>query len=365
MRIAILTEYYPGPDHWGRGVYVHTRAAAYLQAGHQVRVYLVSSGGPEEGEYEGVPVIRARLEQASADLEAYAPDVVALHTPYPGVPHTRLAEGCTVPTVLWIHGYEAMITALHGYHHGWERGLSLVGDVRKLWRFRRSLPGAAAVVYVSDWLRRSVERTIVYRHPRTRVIPNPVDTNRFRPRVDRSGNGRLRGLTLRPLDRVHGVDVAIEAFRGLEDTELTIVGRGPDAARLRREIGRSAAPVQLEEVSVPHDRMPDVLARYDYFVSPERKTPTQGVAMCEAMACQLPVIGPRAGGVPEFVRDGQDGYLVHRGRPAALRRAVRQLIAEPDRLREMGRNARERVRATCSAARVVPAELELLGEVAR
>ncbi len=115
---------------------------------------------------------------------------------------------------------------------------------------------------------------------------------------------------------------------------------------------------------MPHADVPDLLRAYDYYVSPERKTPTQGVAMCEAMACGLPVVAVRAGGVPEYARSGTDGYLVDRDDPGALRAAVERLVGDPDRAREMGARARERVAATCAAAGVIGRELELLREVA-
>ena len=397
MKIAILTEYYPDAERPGRGVYVHLRAAGYRSAGHDVRVYRVRPGPTRSDERDGVAVLSSGPIAAAADLGRFRPDVLALHTPYPGAPHTELARTVQRPRVVWIHGYEAMVTALHGYHRGVRRALSLAGDAVKLWRLRRSLPDAAAVVFVSEWLRASVERTLRLRHPGARVIPNPVDTERFRPRAagvpgavggsgapargshrdaatggsghdtaaGRPGDGPAavpRGLVLRPLDRIHGVDVAVEGFVGLSTTELTVVGTGPDAAELRNRIEATGAPVRIEEREVPHAEVPDLLRDHDYYVSPERKTPTQGVAMCEAMSCGLPVVAVRAGGVPEYARDGTDGHLIPRGRPEPLRDAVRRLVADPEAMRAMGRRARERIVQTCSAERVTEAELRVLRE---
>jgi glycosyltransferase involved in cell wall biosynthesis len=84
------------------------------------------------------------------------------------------------------------------------------------------------------------------------------------------------------------------------------------------------------------------------------------VAMCEAMACGLPVVAARAGGIPEFVRDGADGYLVQWGNPASLQRAVLALASDRQRLRAMGQNARAYVVERCTAETMIPAELELL-----
>jgi glycosyltransferase involved in cell wall biosynthesis len=360
MKIAILTEYYPDQADPGSGVYVHTRASAYQAAGHEVKVYRPRHGAPPASEYERIPIVGGDVETARADCQRFDADVVALHTPYPGSEHTRLSDRLSLPRVVWVHGYEAMFTALHGYHRGLARALSLPHDARKLWRLRRFLARSAAVVYVSQWMRRTAERSMRFVHPRTATIPNAVDVRRFRPLAPAArADGRPRGLALRGLARQYGLDVAIAAYSGLHETELTIVGTGPEAGLIRRQIDASNAPVTLEERAVPHAEVPTLMNEFDYFVAPAR-TEAQGVAMCEAMACGLPVVAARAGGIPEFVRDGADGYLVKRGEPASLRQAVLALTSDRQRLEAMGRNARAHVVERCAAETVIPAELELL-----
>jgi glycosyltransferase involved in cell wall biosynthesis len=289
--------------------------------------------------------------------------VVALHTPYPGISHTRAAESLDLPRVVWVHGYEAMMTALHGYHRGLARLRSLLHDTRKLWRLRHSLASAAATVYVSDWLRRTAERNTRFRHPNTEVIPNPVDVDRFSPAGASSTAEVSSGLALNPLRRVHGLDLAVQAYAGLEGTELTIIGLGPEGERIRESIRRVRAPVRLEERAVPHREIPDLLRRFDYFVAPARSA-TQGVAMCEAMACGLPVVATRVGGIPEYLREGRDGFLVPPQKPEDLRRAVKALTRDPERARSMGREAREHVVQKCSLPKTVGAELRLLAQAA-
>lgn len=364
MKIGVFTEYYPDANSPASGVYVHVRALAYMSAGHDVRVFRVRSGAANSYEYGGVTVVEGDVVDLKTSHDEFEPNVLAVHTPHPGSPHTRLAESLPTRRVLWVHGYEAMLTALHGYHQGFDRALSLLHDIPKLWQLRRSLAAADAVVFVSRWIQRAAQRGTHFRHRAARVIPNPVDLDRFRPAQNPRDPGPPRGLVLRPLNPAHGVDVAVAAFAGLTETELTIIGEGPDAGRLRELIRRLEAPVRLEERSVAHDDVPGLLTAHDYLIAPERKTPTQGVAMCEAMACGLPVIAVRAGGVPEYARDSIDGFLVRRGDAASLRRAVLKLVADPERARAMGRSARDYVCETCSADRVIAAELETLAGVA-
>ncbi len=365
MKIAIITQYYPDPADPAGGVYVHVRAAGYVAAGHAVRVYRVRPhpGPTQRFEHERVQVLASETETAAAELRAFDPDVIALHTPYRGTPHTIVAETSPAPRVVWIHGYEAMLTALHGYHRGLAVPLSVLHDLGKLWHLRRALRGAVAAVYVSGWTRRLAERNTLFRHPRTRVIPNPVDLDWFSSHTSSIRNDASRGLALRPLRAVQGLDLAVSAYAGLDDTELTIIGLGPEAGRLRAQIARLPGRVTLQERSLHHWDVPALMADYDYFVCPARSA-TQCVAMCEAMACGLPVVATAVGGIPEFVRHGIDGLLVRPGSPDRLRRALRELVSDPERAREMGRNAREHVAAKCSVAQVIAAELQLLSEVA-
>ncbi len=363
MKIAVFTEYYPDQDDPATGVYVHTRAAAYARAGHDVRVYRVGHNSRRAYEYEGIPAVAGDRDSVRADCLEFRAQVVALHTPYPGIPHTRAAESLDLPRVIWVHGYEAMLTALHGYHRGFARLRSLLHDTRKLLRLRHSLARATATVYVSDWLRRTAERNTRFRHPRTEVIPNPVDVDLFSPGAASSTAAASRGLALSPLRRVHGLDQAVQAYAGVEGTELTIIGIGPEGDRIRESIRRVDAPVKLEERVVPHREIPDLLRRFDYFVAPARSA-TQGVAMCEAMACGLPVVATRVGGIPEYVRDGRDGFLVPPQRPEELRRAVLALTRDPDRARTMGREARQYMVQKCSVPKTVAADLKLLLQAA-
>lgn len=85
--------------------------------------------------------------------------------------------------------------------------------------------------------------------------------------------------------------------------------------------------------------------------------------MCEAMAAGLPVIATRVGGIPEFVRDGIDGYLVKPNDPEAIRASLMKFIKEPKLVEQMGRNAREQICLKCDEGIVIEKELRVLESV--
>ena len=70
-----------------------------------------------------------------------------------------------------------------------------------------------------------------------------------------------------------------------------------------------------------------------------------GLTTLEAMACGVPVVVSSAGSLPEIVTPGETGYVVPPGDPAALQKAVEQILADSDARNRLGANARALVEA--------------------
>jgi glycosyltransferase involved in cell wall biosynthesis len=86
----------------------------------------------------------------------------------------------------------------------------------------------------------------------------------------------------------------------------------------------------------------DALAAADVFAMPSR-TDSFGIVYLEAWCYGLPVVGARAGGVPDVIADGQDGVLVRFGDVPALAAAVGDLLRDRDRARRLGAAGRAKV----------------------
>jgi len=101
------------------------------------------------------------------------------------------------------------------------------------------------------------------------------------------------------------------------------------------------------------DRVYDKLGLSDLFLLPSDNE-SFGLAALEAMACEVPVIGAAAGGMPEVVENGVDGYLVEpRDVETAARYAI-EILSRADRGREMGQRARVNARRKFCANDVIP-----------
>jgi glycosyltransferase involved in cell wall biosynthesis len=94
---------------------------------------------------------------------------------------------------------------------------------------------------------------------------------------------------------------------------------------------------------VPNDRLAGWYESCDVFVHPAVWDEPFGIVLAEAMACGLPVVSTRVGGIPEIVAHGETGMLVEPGDPKALAAAILELLRDDGRRRAMGAAGRRRV----------------------
>lgn len=194
-------------------------------------------------------------------------------------------------------------------------------------------------------------------------IPNGV---RFRPELPRVDRGEL-GWPDGPLalsvgqltaDKGHAdlVDAWAHVIRSLPEARLVIAGEGPLRAPLEARIRERGLGSRVVLAGARGD-VERLLAACDLFVHP---SVNEGMpnAVLEAMAAGRPVIGTRAGGIPEAL--GQSaGTLVPARDPAALAAAVETYLRNPALRRSAGEAGRERSRSEFSVDRMVQRTVDL------
>ena len=79
-----------------------------------------------------------------------------------------------------------------------------------------------------------------------------------------------------------------------------------------------------------------------------------GLVALEAMACEVPVIATRVGGIPEVVEDGNTGYLFEVGDTAGMAQAALRLLGADSERERLGRRGREVAISRFSTDRVIP-----------
>lgn len=95
----------------------------------------------------------------------------------------------------------------------------------------------------------------------------------------------------------------------------------------------------------------------DAFVLPSQREGLP-LSLIEAMACSLPCVSTRVGGIPDFVTDEENGILVAAGDSGALKDAIWELYSEEGKARKMGLQARETVQQRFSKKVVAGAHVE-------
>jgi N-acetyl-alpha-D-glucosaminyl L-malate synthase BshA len=257
-----------------------------------------------------------------------------------------------------------VITTLHG------TDITLVGQEASLHPITKfSIERSDAVTAVSTYLKDETIRTFGCEQCRIAVIPNFVNLAEYRPADEKTGDGlRPAGHKLvahvsnfREVKRVKDVVRVFARIRRAMPATLLMIGDGPerdDAEREARELAVAPDVRFLGKI----DTVAPLLQQSDLFVLPTQAE-SFGLAALEAMACGVPVVGSRAGGLPEVVEDGKSGILEPPGSVEAMGRRSIELLRDPERHRAMAAAAVERARLF-DADRIVPMYEALYREVA-
>ncbi|MBW4050714.1 MAG: glycosyltransferase family 4 protein [Proteobacteria bacterium] len=254
---------------------------------------------------------------------------------------------------------------------------------------RARLRDIAAVVTPSEFVTRRLEARMSYMTGRIHTVGNGVDSAAFRPgrRDGEAEHGALRILYVGRVSPEKGVHKLAEACRLLlcsnERFELEIAGpvgllplsqvrllaNDPHVAALGRFYGnglwgalesqllraRSGYRRSIEALlpggsqvrvrflgQLSRDALVGVYHRADVLVVPSLCEEPFGLPIAEGMACGLPCVGSKAGGIPELIEHEATGLLVERGDAAGLANALQRLARDPALRDRFGRRGRER-----------------------
>jgi len=208
---------------------------------------------------------------------------------------------------------------------------------------------------------------------RITVIRSAVDATAFAAPPDRGAFVREFGLVDRPFTigaagqfiARKGYEHLLEAVAAIAETarpfRVLLFGEGEQDAQLRRR----AAELGIDDL-VRFEGFRDDLDRWlgglDLFAHPALAEGL-GVVTLKAQAAGVPVVGFRAGGLPEAVADGESGTLVEPGDGEALARAIRTLMDDDERRARYGAAGRARMQEAFSVATMADKHVELYESV--
>ena len=237
--------------------------------------------------------------------------------------------------------------------------------------------GADRVICASEGERKVLIEHYSVSPLRAVQVPCGVDTDHFRPRSRAAARRRLGLPADEPLvlyvgriEPLKGIDILLRAAAEMEGRFcLLVVGGDSKDSRRKSELRRLAEEIGITERvffqdAVSHERLPLYYNAADICVVPSYYE-SFGLVALEAMACAVPVVASRVGGLLETVRDGETGYLVPWRCPEPFAERLEMLLANEPLRRSLGRMARaavERFRWSEVATRVEDVYHELVSQ---
>jgi len=255
-----------------------------------------------------------------------------------------------------------LITTLHG------TDITLVGSDPSFYSVTRHvMERSCEITAVSEWLARETSSLFkLSRQPR--VIHNFFDPRKFYPRpVNRrilAGDHEkiiMHISNFRPVKRVTDVVRAFRKVLERVEARLIFVGDGPErisAVSVARHLGIADRITHLGNIT----NIDELLPAADLVFQPSEHE-SFGLVPLEAMACEVPVLATASGGIVEVVENGVTGYLVEVGDIEAMADRAIEILASPERAKEMGRRARQHVLERFTPDRIIPQYEALYAEV--
>jgi glycosyltransferase involved in cell wall biosynthesis len=360
MRVGVFHNRYA--QRGGEDAAVDLEVEQLRKAGCEVHLFTVESG-EVTGTWERAralwraPFDPEMAERTAGFLARHPVDLIHVHNSWPlltpAVHLTGMALG--LPVVQTLHNYRLACARADFLREGrtcracvtdgpWQAArygcwkdsrLASAAWARAITRQRRQGAWTTLVdsfIAPSAFAKRRLVETAGLPADRIEVLPNPVaDPGEPAP----PGQG---GIYVGRLAAEKGVGLLLDAWRELGDAPLTIVGDGPESEALRAR-AEGLPNVRFTGVLAP-DGVRAELSRAAFAVAPSLCDETFGLAAAEALALGRPVVVPEDTALAELAHEGRTGLCFRRGDSASLAAACRQLLHDPDRTAELGREAR-------------------------
>jgi N-acetyl-alpha-D-glucosaminyl L-malate synthase BshA len=262
---------------------------------------------------------------------AHKLDLLHVHYAIPHATSAWIAREMLAPTRPDIK----VLTTLHG------TDITIVGQDPSFFPITKfSIEKSDGLTAVSQYLRTETQSAFGCTGCRIEVIPNFIDPDvydrsryapQLREQIDAGRKVLIHVSNFRPVKRVRDV-VRIYARVAQEiPSVLVMVGDGPDRVLAVQEAQLLGVAERVFFLGKLESVAP-LLASADIFLLPTQSE-SFGLSALEALATGVPVIGSRAGGLPEVVRDGETGALCAVGDVEGMAQAALTLLRDPARWR--------------------------------
>jgi len=357
------------PTYGGSGIVGSELGKELAERGHTV--HFISSALPTRLTELNERVRFHEVEMMSYPLFEHQPYTLALATKMATVAdtenldllHVHYAIPHSISAILARESIKShrrlpVITTLHG------TDITLVGADRSYLPITKyALEQSDGVTAISNYLKEATIEHFAF--DRIEVIPNFVSPDEYKAKIDcdlreyltPDGSPVLVHVSnFRPVKRP--VD-CVEIFaRVLKKTKARLVMVGDGSERTNCIHRARCLGIADQCIFVGKQaRIVDYLCASDILLLPSEQE-SFGLAALEAMACELPIIASRVGGLPEVVDDGETGFLSPVGDVDKMADDAVRLLTDKKLRRQMGRRARESAISRYSTDKIIPQYIE-------
>ncbi len=296
------------------------------------------------------PYCLALASRMAEVAESYDLDLLHVHYAIPHSIAAMLAQQMLAPIRRL-----PFITTLHG------TDITLVGADRSYFPITRfSIERSDGITCISEYLRKQTVEVFGVANE-IRVIQNFVNCELYRPDPEKAQAKRfapdgekllIHISNFRPVKRVLDCIRVLAEVRKQTQAHLLMVGDGPDrgpAEQLARKLGIERHVSFLGKQNHVERLLP--LAHVLLLPS---EMEAFGLAALEAMACGLPPVATRVGGVGELITDGVDGFLAPAGDIEAQALRAIELLTDERLYERMSHAARETAASRFCTDRIIP-----------
>jgi len=266
-----------------------------------------------------------------------------------------------------------IITTEHGIHTWGVKGKLVESLVKRLYIYTTRFTDR--IIAVSDYVKQCLQSAGVPAEKIVRIY-NGVDLERFVPSTPEQKSEFVKYLSDRKVNHVIGGVGHLITLKGhsyfiqaipriLEkhpNSLFIIVGEGPLHNQLVNEVKRLGLTDKVRFLGRLSTITPQVISTFDVLVQPSL-TESFGLVVAEALACGVPVVATKVGGLPEIVEDGINGFLVEPRSPSAIAEKVIWLLDNKESAKRLGANGRETVAQKFDINTTVREYYELYKEV--
>ncbi len=369
------------PTYGGSGIVATELGMELAQRGHEIHFISYSQpirlNAPSPNiHYHEVEVSRYPLfEYPPYDLalatrmaevaQMYSLDLLHVHYAIPHSVSALLAkEMLASPTTL--NGRKLpYVTTLHG------TDITLVGADRSYLPITRfSIERSDGVTAISKYLR---DRTVLEFDVRNRieVIYNFVNCDLYRRDAqaaerrtlfaDKDERLLVHLSNFRPVKRIPDVIEIFDRVQKKVPARLLMIGDGPERSAAERLVARKGITDRVMFLG-KQDNIQEKLAIADLMLLPS-ELESFGLAALEAMACEVPAIATRVGGIPEVIEHGRSGFLADVGDVETMARYAIELLNDPSRHTTMAQTARFEAQSRFCSSKIIPQYEQFYREV--